>query len=77
MLPIPRRHAHYVFGLIQSGLTTLIASGVGSLALWGTGAFLGNWMTAWLASWAAMLPVVILAAPVIRRMAEALTRAEA
>jgi hypothetical protein len=37
MLPLPRRHAHYVFGVIQSGLTSLIASGFGSSGMIGSG----------------------------------------
>jgi hypothetical protein len=75
MLPISRRRAHYVFGVIQSGLTTFVASGFGSAALVGTEGFMRHWLLAWLAAWAAMVPIVLLAAPLIRRAAEALTRA--
>ncbi len=77
MLPIPRRHAHYVFGVIQSGLTSLIASGFGAAATLGTPAFWSNWLIAWGLAWATMLPIVLLAAPFIRRAAEGLTRPEA
>ena len=73
---VPRRYAHYVFGIIQSGLTSAIASGVASMALLSEGRFLSNWIPAWLGSWMVMLPIVILAAPVIRRLSHVLTREE-
>jgi Protein of unknown function (DUF2798) len=72
--PIARRHAHYVFGAIQSGLTSLIASGFGSAGMIASGGFLKHWMLAWLTAWAVMLPIVLLAAPIIRRAAVAPTR---
>jgi hypothetical protein len=75
MLPIPRHYAHYVFGVIQSGLTTFIASGIGTAAAASGGRFLSTWMAAWVASWALLVPVVLLAAPLIRRASIALTRA--
>ncbi len=74
MLPIPRRYAHFVFGVIQSGLTSAIASGVASAALIGDGGFAFNWLWSWLIAWALMLPVVMFAAPFIQRLALALTR---
>jgi Protein of unknown function (DUF2798) len=74
MLGIPRRYSHFVFGLIQSGLTSLIAAAVASYPLLHSGHFLGNWLTAWLLSWAMMVPAVLFAAPAIRALADALTR---
>ncbi len=71
MLPIPRRQAHLVFAVIQSGLTSAVASGVGTL---GAGGGAAAWLFAWLAAWALMLPVVLFAAPLIQRAATALTR---
>ncbi len=73
MLWIPRRYSHFVFGVIQSGLTSFIASGIASWPLLGSGHFLLNWIAAWLISWAVMLPAVLFAAPAIRRLALALT----
>ncbi|MBN9062882.1 MAG: GNAT family acetyltransferase [Rhizobiales bacterium 65-9] len=70
---VPRRYAHFIFGVIQSGLTSGIASAFGVFAS-GGGHFLISWIEAWLASWALMLPVVILAAPLIQRLSIALTR---
>ena len=69
---VPRRYAHFVFGIIQSGLTCLVASGIGSLPLLEEGGFLGAWLIAWLVAWATMMPIVILAAPLIRRIVERL-----
>lgn len=74
MFAIPRRYSHFVFGVLQSGLTCFIAAGIASRPSLATGYFLWNWLSSWLVSWAAMLPVVLLAAPAIRSLAMALTR---
>jgi Protein of unknown function (DUF2798) len=76
MLPIPRRYHHFVFGVIQSGLTSLIAAGIASLPSLEGGHFLRNWLVSWLIAWVTMLPVVLLAAPAIRSLSLALTRDE-
>ena len=74
MLGIPRRYAHFVFGVIQSGLTSAIAAAIASYPFLRTGGFISHWLGSWLVSWALMLPIVIFAAPAIRRMSNALTR---
>lgn len=74
MFGIPRRYAHFVFGIIQSGLTSAVAAGIASYPFLETGGFFVHWIVSWLLSWVLMLPVVILAAPFIRRLANALTR---
>jgi len=76
MLRIPRRYAHVVFGVLQSGLTSMIAAGIASLPAASAMAFLGHWAMSWLIAWAAMLPVVLLAAPAIRAVSLRLTREE-
>ena len=76
MLGIPRRHSHFVFAVIQSGLTCLIAAGIASLPPAPAGQFLMHWLWSWLASWIVMLPVVVLAAPVIRSVSLRLTSGE-
>jgi hypothetical protein len=73
MRKIPRRHIHFVFGTIQSGLTAGVATAVASWPSLHEGAFLQNWLRSWLIAWALMLPIVILAAPVIRALALAMT----
>ena len=74
MLGIPRRYSHFVFGVIQSGLTSAIAAAIASLPLRATGYFAMHWLQSWLVSWLLMLPIVIFAAPAIRRLAHAVTR---
>lgn len=74
MLGIPRRYSHFVFGIIQSGLTSAIAAAIASLPLQTAGHFTTHWVQSWLVSWFLMLPIVIFAAPAIRRLAYAVTR---
>jgi len=76
MLGIPRRYSHFIFAVIQSGLTSLIAAGIASLPVMAVGPFLMHWLLAWLASWIVMLPVVVLAAPAIRFVSLRLTTGE-
>lgn len=73
MLGIPRRHSHFVYGLIQSGLTCAIAAAIASFPLMASGNFVAHWLQSWLVSWLLMLPVVLFAAPVIRRLTHAVT----
>jgi hypothetical protein len=70
MLSIPRRYSHLVFATIQSGMTSLIAAGIASFPS------MTHWLLSWLISWAGMLPVVILAAPLIKTLSLVLTREE-
>ena len=74
MLGIPRRFGHFVFGVIQSGLTCLIAAAIASYPFTANGIFLEHWVRSWLVSWLMMLPIVMLAAPAIRRLTKTLTR---
>lgn len=74
MLGIPRRYSHFVFALIQSGLTSAIAAAVASYSLLASGTFFAHWVTSWLIAWALMLPIVLGAAPLIRKLSVLLTR---
>ena len=76
MLGIPRRYSHFVFGVIQSGLTSLIAAGIASFPADGAVLFVRHWVVSWLIAWLAMLPIVLLAAPAIRAFSLRLTREE-
>ena len=76
MIAIPRRYSHFIFAVIQAGLTCLIAAGIASLALVTMGQFLAHWLLSWVISWVAMLPVVVLAAPLIRFVSFHLTSDE-
>ena len=73
MPKISRRYAHFLFGFIQSGVTTAVASAVASFSFLANGAFVANWVESWLTSWALMVPVVIFAAPTIQRVTVLLT----
>jgi hypothetical protein len=68
MFNIPRRYSHFVFAVLQSGLTCLIAAGIASFPS------ITHWLIAWLISWVVMSPIVLLAAPAIRSLSLALTR---
>jgi hypothetical protein len=73
MLRIPRRHGHFVFAVIQSGMTTAIAAAIASAPFLGDSTFMVHWLVSWAIAWTAMTPVVLLAAPFIRRLVLALT----
>jgi hypothetical protein len=73
MLGIPRRYSHFVYGVIQSGLTCGIAAAIASYPFMQTGNFLVHWLQSWAVSWILMLPVVLFAAPAIRRLSLAVT----
>jgi ABC-type siderophore export system fused ATPase/permease subunit len=74
MLGIPRRFSHFVYGVIQSGLTCAIAAGIASLPFTTTGAFVTHWLRSSLVAWITMLPIVLFAAPAIRHLTQLLTR---
>ena len=76
MLGIPRRYGHFVFGFIQSGLTCGIAAAIASIPFTSSSGFILHWLRAWLFSWLLMLPIVLFAAPIIRRVTQALTMEE-
>jgi len=76
MIAIPRRYSHFIFAAIQAGLTCLIAAGIASLPLVTMGQFLVHWLLSWVISWVTMLPVVVLAAPLIRSASFYLTSDE-
>jgi hypothetical protein len=74
MLRIPRRDSHFVYGVIQSGLTCAVAAAIASAPFMSVGTFVSNWLRSWAIAWIIMLPIVLLAAPVIRNLTSALTR---
>ena len=74
MLGIPRRYSHFVFSVIQSGLTCAVAAAIASVPSLATHDFLKHWLVSWCLAWVTMLPVVLLAAPAIRTLSLRLTR---
>jgi hypothetical protein len=72
---IPARYTPILFGLILSGLMSLIVSGIATLRALGFGpGLVGNWLTAWAFSWAVAFPTVLFVAPLTRRLVARLTR---
>lgn len=74
MLGIPRRFSHFVFGVIQSGLTCAIAAAIASYPFVKEGSFIRHWLQSGVLAWIMMLPVVVFAAPGIRKLTHILTR---
>lgn len=74
MISIPARYGPLTFGVIQSGMTCLIATGIASVPFVEDGHFLSHWLRSWALSWITMLPFVVLAAPLIQRAVWHLTR---
>jgi len=71
-MKIHHRHSHLIFGIIQSGITSAIAS---AIATFSGGSDYLHWIGSWAVSWMTMLPVVIFAAPVIKRLVDKLVEA--
>jgi hypothetical protein len=74
MLKISSRHSHFIFGVLQAGLTSAIAAAIASIPFVKGGIFLQHWLMSWSIAWLTMLPVVVAAAPFIRWLAERITR---
>lgn len=66
---IPARFAPVLFGLILSGLMSLIVSGIATARATGmVPEFPGLWMAAWVTSWLVAFPTVLVIAPLARRL---------
>lgn len=71
---IPARFSHLLFGLILSGLMTIVVSLISVLKALGLAeGFLMLWLTAWLTSWAVAFPLVLVLAPLTRRIVGRIT----
>ena len=76
---VPARFAPILFGLVLSGLMSLLVSGIATLravGLSGDGeaGFVAIWLGSWLSSWAVAFPAVLIVAPVARRLVARLVR---
>jgi Protein of unknown function (DUF2798) len=71
---VPKRYGHFLFGFIQSGLTSAVAAAIASAPFLAQGMFVSQWLKSWLIAWAIMTPFVLLAAPLINKAVDALTR---
>ena len=69
----PKRFAPLLFGLLLSGMMSLLVSGISTWR--GTGlvpGFAVQWIGAWLIAWPVAFPAVLVAAPVARRLVDRL-----
>ena len=72
---VPDKLAPALFGLILSGLMSLLVSGISTYRAIGLDAgFVGLWTSAWLTAWLVAFPVVLVVAPLARRTVNALVR---
>ena len=72
---IPARFAPILFGLVLSGLMSLIVSGIATLRAAGLGEGVAPlWMGSWASSWAVAFPTVLVVGPLTRRIVARLTR---
>ena len=71
---IPLKYAPLLFGLILSGLMSLLVSGISIVRALGlVEGFIGAWTNAWLTAWLFAFPVVLLIAPLARAAVARLT----
>ena len=64
----PKKFAPALFGLILSGLMSLLVAGISTYRVVGLGdGFAGVWVSAWLTAWLVAFPVVLVVAPLARR----------
>ncbi|SDE02813.1 Protein of unknown function [Cupriavidus sp. YR651] len=73
MPKIPSRYSYFAFGVIQAGLTCSIAAAIASIPFAAEGLFFQHWLRSWSVSWLTMLPVVVSASPIIRRLVDRMT----
>lgn len=65
---LPRQSAPALFGLILSGLMSLLVSGISTYRAVGFGeGYAGLWVGTWLTAWLVAFPVVLAVAPLARR----------
>jgi len=68
---IPRRFEPVLFGLVLSGLMSLLVSGVSTAVSKGfASGFAGVWASSWLTGWLVAFPVVLVVGPLARRLIE-------
>jgi len=65
---IPKQYGPALFGLILSGLMSLLVSGLSTLRAVGLGPDLaGLWAGSWLTAWCIAFPAVLLVAPLAQK----------
>jgi hypothetical protein len=71
---IPKKFAPMLFGLILSGLMSLLVSGISTFRATGPiPHFASLWASAWLMAWLFAFPIVLFVASVARKAVDRLT----
>ncbi|MEO1778842.1 MAG: DUF2798 domain-containing protein [Pseudomonadota bacterium] len=71
---IPKRYTHVAFGFLLSGMMSFLVSGISTfLAVGLVPGFMWEWIGGWLPSWAVAFPIVLVVAPLARRLVAAMT----
>ena len=71
---IPARYAPILFGFLLSGMMSLIVSGLSTFRALGlVPDFALIWLGNWAVSWATAFPIVLVVAPITRRIVARLT----
>ncbi|MFH6597450.1 DUF2798 domain-containing protein [Ectopseudomonas khazarica] len=73
---INRQYRPQVFGLLQSAITSAIAALIANPKGMALGPLMLSWSTTWLLTWLSMIPVVLLAAPYVRRLTDLIVQRE-
>lgn len=75
---MPARFAPVLFGFVLSALMSFVVSGIATFRNFGlVDDFFGMWIGAWVPSWLIAFPVVLVVAPIARRLVGLLVRAPA
>jgi hypothetical protein len=75
---MPARFAPIVFGFVLSALMSFVVSGIATFRNAGlVDGFFSLWIGAWLPSWLIAFPIVLVVAPVARRVVGSLVKADA
>ena len=68
-MKLPSACQPLVFGLLLSGLMSLIVSGIATWHAIGLPSdFLARWIGSWLFAWVVAFPTVLVVAPIVRRL---------
>ena len=72
---LPARSAPILFGFILSGLMCLVVSGISTYRAVGMAAnFFQLWTSGWIMAWLIGFPLVVVIAPITRRVVQRLVR---
>lgn len=73
---IPARFAHVAFGFVLSCFMSFLVSGIATFRNAGlTDGFVMMWLGAWIPAWFIAFPIVLVVAPVARRLVNGMVRA--